>query len=88
VETAASARTPGAGAARVNPGGAAQPDAAIAADFRSLLRASLASAVKSAEDRELYEAFERYGGHPDADVSYTFSAQAEVVLLDKVADGR
>ncbi len=55
--------------------------------LNALLQESLASAVKSAEDRELYEAFERYGGHPDADVSYAFSAQAEVVQRDEQTDG-
>lgn len=56
--------------------------------LNALLQESLASVVKSAEDRDLYEAFERYGAHPDADVSYAHSAQAEVALRNECADGR
>ncbi len=36
--------------------------------------------LRSEEDRELYEGFERLGNDPeDSDVEYAFAAQAEVV---------
>jgi hypothetical protein len=48
--------------------------------LNALILGSLAAAVKQAEDRELYEAFERLGEDPASDVSYAFEAQAEVAL--------
>jgi predicted transcriptional regulator len=56
--------------------------------LNSLLHDSLAAMVRSAEDRELYEAFERFGPDADADVSYAFAAQAEVALEAEYAGGR
>jgi len=48
--------------------------------LNALIQESLAAIVKEEEDRELYEAFEKFGGHLDSDVSYADGAQAELAL--------
>ncbi len=48
-----------------------------------LVQESLAAAIRAEEDRELYEAFERFGQDPESSVEYAFEAQREVVLRDE-----
>ncbi len=55
--------------------------------INALLQDSLTSTVRTAEDHELYEAFQRFGGHPDGDVTYADQAQAELAMAVEVADG-
>ena len=47
-----------------------------------LVQESLATAIRAEEDRELYEAFERFAQDPESSVEYAFEAQREVVLRD------
>ncbi len=48
-----------------------------------LVRESVEAALKAEQDRELYEAFERFGQDPESSVEYAFEAQREVVLHDE-----
>jgi hypothetical protein len=49
--------------------------------LNALVQDSLAQAIRDAEDREMYEAAELLGHHPDdCNIEYAFAAQAEVAL--------